>query len=413
MKKITTLLVLVPMALNLSAVETPFVSLFKEIKEDTVVVDGIRYELFTATHIVEYLNPTIPDERFKACHARVLPIEDSMDNAASKLYSGVIEVAPVIINNGKEYTVYSIGDNAFRDCVDLSEVILPEGIAEFRNYAFAGCRELKMEIPRSLSHIYSYVFDGSVFAEDMDFTNVKYFGENAFTGSPFKHIKFGQGHVSFQCNLFADSNMESFEFEAEGDESYPEFGITPYSFKGCKLKEVRLPNKKINLCSEIFRQCPELERIIFPDQPFIRDGYYTSNTMPQSQNIIMECPKLKEIVVLCPTPPIFHQFYCHPSVPPRPPYIEPPIIDDYGQCVLKVPQGSEELYRADPVWGRFERIEGFAPGEYTGISEAPVAEVEYEATPVYYNLQGMQVKEPVKGQLYIRRTGAKTAKIIY
>lgn len=138
MKKITTLLVLVPMALNLSAVETPFVSLFKEIKEDTVLVDGIRYELFTATHTVEYLNPTIPDERFEACHARVLPIKDSMDNAASKLYSGVIEVAPVIINNGKEYTVYSIGDNAFRDCVDLSEVILPEGIAEFRNYAFAG-----------------------------------------------------------------------------------------------------------------------------------------------------------------------------------------------------------------------------------------------------------------------------------
>jgi hypothetical protein len=25
----------------------------------------------------------------------------------------------------------------------------------------------------------------------------------------------------------------------------------------------------------------------------------------------------------------------------------------------------------------------------------------------------MQVKEPVKGQFYIRRTGAKTAKIIY
>lgn len=91
----------------------------------------------------------------------------------------------------------------------------------------------------------------------------------------------------------------------------------------------------------------------------------------------------------------------------------PPITDDYSLCVLKVPQGSENLYRADPVWGRFEHIEGFAPGEYSGSGEATIVDVIPESAPVYYNLQGFRVADPVKGRLYIRVTDTKSAKVIY
>ena len=43
------------------------------------------------------------------------------------------------------------------------------------------------------------------------------------------------------------------------------------------------------------------------------------------------------------------------------------ILDDHSTCVLKVPAGSEDAYRADPVWGKFQHIEGFQPGEYAGV----------------------------------------------
>ena len=80
-------------------------------------------------------------------------------------------------------------------------------------------------------------------------------------------------------------------------------------------------------------------------------------------------------------------------------------------CVLKVPAGSEALYRAHPVWGRFQTILGFENGDYNLVSINSV-EADKDATPVYYNLQGIQVKEPVKGQLYIRKAGAETTKVI-
>ena len=87
------------------------------------------------------------------------------------------------------------------------------------------------------------------------------------------------------------------------------------------------------------------------------------------------------------------------------------IVDNMDGCVLKVPAGSEELYRADPVWGRFQTILGFENGDYNLVSINSV-KADENSEPVYYNLQGIQVKEPVKGQIYIRKAGAETTKVI-
>lgn len=70
------------------------------------------------------------------------------------------------------------------------------------------------------------------------------------------------------------------------------------------------------------------------------------------------------------------------------------ILDDYSNCVLKVPAGSEDAYRADPVWGKFLSIEGFQPGEY---ADAGISDIDSGATdtsaPEYYNLQGIHVNK--------------------
>ena len=88
-------------------------------------------------------------------------------------------------------------------------------------------------------------------------------------------------------------------------------------------------------------------------------------------------------------------------------------MDNIDDCVLKVPAGSEELYRADPVWGKFKTIYGFENGDYTSIVMPEVAAPEAEAVPLYHNLQGMRVEHPVRGQLYIRTVGSRTDKVVY
>jgi hypothetical protein len=403
MKKFFTFSVLAAIATNVFALD----ELTDSIIEDTITIEGIRYELLTA----EYFN--VENGTFSnRSHMKVLPLEDDIKNPDRKRYAGVVEILPSINHNGKEYTAYYIGENAFRDCVDLQEVILPEGVTELCAYAFAGCRNLRLTLPQSVKTLGSYVFDGTTFLETpYDFTNIQLIAHNAFAGTEYKHLLFRHGTISFEHSSLTGSEIESVAFEETGDEQWPQFFAEPYAFYSCKLREFRFPEMRVTLGSETFSHCPDLERIIFPNQLYMRDTYYSGNLKPQTRCVIIECPSLKEIVVMSEIPTKIYTLWYHPAVVPSS-FSEPPIIDDHSQCVLKVPQGSEELYRADPVWGRFERIEGFAPGEYSGIEESPVVPVEPESAPVYYNLQGMQVKEPVKGQLYIRRTGSKTVKII-
>ena len=48
--------------------------------------------------------------------------------------------------------------------------------------------------------------------------------------------------------------------------------------------------------------------------------------------------------------------------------------------MLKVPAGSEDAYRADPVWGKFKYIEGFQPGKYAGVESVSATQNVDECT---------------------------------
>ena len=52
----------------------------------------------------------------------------------------------------------------------------------------------------------------------------------------------------------------------------------------------------------------------------------------------------------------------------------------------------------------------FYPLESSGVVSPAVSG---DNTPVYYNLQGYSVDNPVRGSLYIRRQGTRTDKIVF
>ena len=66
-----------------------------------------------------------------------------------KKYSGTINVpSSFIIGDDEEFRVVSISDNAFKNCTELTKVILPSGITNIGSSAFEGCS--------SLSAIYAF-----------------------------------------------------------------------------------------------------------------------------------------------------------------------------------------------------------------------------------------------------------------
>lgn len=62
--------------------------------------------------------------------------------SGDEVYSGVVEIPEVVTNDGKNYTVTSIGDNAFDGCTSLTSVSIPESVETIGDYAFDGCDNL-------------------------------------------------------------------------------------------------------------------------------------------------------------------------------------------------------------------------------------------------------------------------------
>ena len=325
-------------------------------------------------------------------------------------YPAKLDIPSSIKYNNYSIQVRGIYNSAFQSCDWLEQIKLPSVMKEICDNAFASCGKLKVIFPSSLSKVGVHAFKGTSII-DADFSQVSFFDNYGLEGCDIENITIGpwlnkrtDAHIGSYC--FKDTYLKNLYFM----EQKQRILMPVHAISYCDITELKLPQRAY-VASEAIYRCRKLERVIFPETDslfFIGMQQSVSDVeccYAKTFNVISDCPVFKEIVAMNPYPLSFYWWGAK--------YDDILLVDDYSQCVLKVPQGSEDLYRADPVWGRFERIEGFAPGEYTGISEAPVAEVESEVTPVYYNLQGMQVKEPVKGQLYIRRTGTKTAKIAY
>ncbi len=324
-------------------------------------------------------------------------------------YSGHIVIPPYATFDGVEYNITSIYSHAFANCQNL-EVELPKTIEQIGDYAFYNCGDLKINIPASILRIKDSAFYNSIIipAETHYFSNIELidnWGLNGFNGHS---IILGPFLWQIGSYAFYNSDIVNLEFMDNPDFSC-DIDLNVHSFAFTTIKKIRLPERRLNVSNETFYDCPNLESIIFPNTDYIGHIFDFQTVAPiegrytKSNYLITKCPELKEVVVLCPTPPQFYWVGYHKT--------DVPILDDYSNCVLKVPAGSEDAYRADPVWGKFLSIEGFQPGEYTEINNIDSGATG-TSTPEYYNLQGIRVNNPVSGQLYIRRTGSKTEKII-
>ena len=69
-------------------------------------------------------------------------------------YSGEVVIPSSITVEGKEYTVTSIGRNAFYGCKGLTSVTIPNSVTSIGSYAFRGCSGLtSVTIPNSVTSI--------------------------------------------------------------------------------------------------------------------------------------------------------------------------------------------------------------------------------------------------------------------
>lgn len=83
------------------------------------------------------------------------------NNGSFNTYSGTVNIPDSVPYQNKYYPVTGIGYQAFKDCVNLTAVTLPEGISMLLNEAFAGCTSLgHITLPSTMYTIYNNAFTG-------------------------------------------------------------------------------------------------------------------------------------------------------------------------------------------------------------------------------------------------------------
>ena len=149
-----------------------------------------------------------------------------------KNFSGIYRVAE---------EVKRIGKSAFRNCNQLTEIVLPEGLEVIGDTAFYGCTQLKqISLPKSVSQIGAYAYKGCPLQGTLDLMNNKDIGEGAIEGCTCLTSDF------FPENLFR---------------------IEASLFQGCTgLTVVNIPQCVTTIGTSAFASCSRLQSVAIPDE---------------------------------------------------------------------------------------------------------------------------------------------------
>ena len=201
-----------------------------------------------------------------------------------------------------EYTVDTIGDDSFSECISLINVIIPESVTTIESYAFIGCELLEtIEIPDSVISIGSNTFS---WCSNLTSITIPFVGEKA-DGSGATHFGciFGQGvDVDTDNAYYVPSSLKKVKI-LNGSNS-----IASKAFAWCNsLISIEIPGSIINIGDLAFSSCINLTNVYYngtiEDWCNVKFGNEpTSNPMYYAQYFYMsdgnnEYKEVTEIVI--------------------------------------------------------------------------------------------------------------------
>ena len=266
-------------------------------------------------------------------------------------YSGNVIISKTVRYSGVAYSVTNIGDYAFINCNSLTSVEIPISVTNIGDYAFYCCPCLtSVEVPNSVTNIGDWAFAGCSLTSIEIPNSVTNIGDSAFQS----------------C-----SSLTSIEIPNSVT------SIGEWTFGACiSLTSIKIPISVTNIGDYAFYCCSCLTSIEIP---------ISAKTIGNAA--FAGCINLTEITCLATTPPTIY-------------------YDTFLNCDadLYVPAGCKSAYQSANYWEKFNIIE---------IEESNAIEyVEAEQESEYFDLQGLPVKNPEKGGIYIIKRGNKVSKSI-
>ena len=136
----------------------------------------------------------------------------SMDENYPDLTS--VNIPPTVTYNGDTYNVTAVGQNAFKDCLYLASVTLPDGITSISRFAFRMCSFTSLTIPKGLKTMDYDAFFGcdkitsmtwnAVNCDDFEYASPwEYAGVGYSATAPIASVVFGEEVKRIPAYLFA------------------------------------------------------------------------------------------------------------------------------------------------------------------------------------------------------------------
>ena len=374
-------------------------------------------------------------------------------NGDNNYLQGSVTIPEKVSYNGKEYTVTSIGSQAFRNNTELTEMILPNTISDIGVNAFINCSGLiNIDIKEGVKEFGEGVFSNcSGLKEIILPETTETISSRVFQGcSSLEFVKLPTDLQIIPLNTFYECvNLKTVELPSNlqqiGDAAFShcsslETIILPTElkilgksvFSGCSsLVDISLPASIEEIGNYLFRDCISLKEMYVPVMGNLMFyGCTGLEKLTVGNNIkeipiqsFQDCFNLRYLVIGESVGIISASLYTSPNLE----YIEclcvnPPTINIvydnidmfnsgiYDKCILTVPDESLELYKTTNPWKNFFNIQS-AGVELPGSDEKNQINI--------YNLSGMKVGEVSSGSMmklpqgyYIIRTNNESKKIL-
>lgn len=273
---------------------------------------------------------------------RDVVIADAVESVGTGCFANCSSLERVKIGSN----VSEIGNDAFKDCPLLSDILIPNATKRIGNGAFFGCKSLSDVIIEDRSEPLAL---GCNYSSPL-FSNCPL--DSVYIGGK---ITYGTSSKEGYSPFYRNTSLRTVVITDKEDQIYEN------EFYGCtNLKNVTIVNGVKSIGDYAFSGCSALEGFSFgSSMEYIGDEAFS------------DCTNLTQLTSYALIPPL-----CGPQA-----------LDDINkwECVLKIPEGTNDAYMAADQWKEFFFIENL-PAGINGIKE------EIGKNAPVYNLNGTRVK---------------------